>query len=88
MTMSGNDSSGDAGLAARRDAEETRTLSQPADHPRHGRWSGGHLKPGQRFGHFEIQRLLGGGGMGEVYEAFDHDTGRYQDPWRLPGICA
>ena len=34
------------------------------------------LSPGSRVGRFEIRALLGAGGMGEVYRAFDHDLER------------
>src|SRR6185436_16517398 len=34
------------------------------------------LDPGQRFGGYIVQRLLGRGGMGEVYEAEEAETGR------------
>jgi uncharacterized RDD family membrane protein YckC len=35
------------------------------------------LRAGQRFGHYDVERFLGGGGMGEVWEAQDLDTGRH-----------
>jgi serine/threonine protein kinase len=34
------------------------------------------LRSGQAFGGFRIHRLLGQGGMGEVYEATQEETGR------------
>ena len=39
--------------------------------------SGSSLSPGQRFGHYEILRQIGIGGMGEVYLAQDEKLDRY-----------
>src|SRR6478672_11642458 len=34
------------------------------------------LQPGAHFGHYEVNRRIGAGGMGEVYSARDETLGR------------
>jgi Serine/threonine protein kinase len=54
---------------------------QPASEP-----IGGAFRPGEQVDHFEIVSLVGRGGMGCVYKAFDRDLGRTVAIKTLHGI--
>jgi eukaryotic-like serine/threonine-protein kinase len=63
-------------VAARALARESRPLDATADRdftdtPLGGPPAPGSLRPGQVVGNFRVERLIGAGGMGEVYQAED-----------------
>ena len=58
------------------DPDEAPTVTGPVGAPTTDRHIESRLTPGQTFGPYRIEHLLGKGGMGEVYEAEELDSGR------------
>ena len=46
------------------------------------------LSAGTRFGHYEVQRAIGAGGMGEVYRARDTELDRLVALKVLPDVLS
>jgi hypothetical protein len=61
-----------AALPTQAGGEQTEIIPPPLP----GAASRGMPMPGDQFGHYQIMRLLGEGGMGAVFEAEDLETGR------------